>query len=167
MPFNPARGTNRIRHAVRPVMVVSSTETNVIADWETKIDEILNSKDEPDEQGRQLFAIFDRFPPEGQAEAAQHIANLLADEDYLPFGLRLADTNTLPEVQEVIFADLLGRPNKLKLSLLLEVAKTPAHPKAEESKELLELYLEKNYDDDWDTWTDKIAEWLKDNPDSP
>ncbi|MSU59623.1 MAG: hypothetical protein EXS35_15900 [Pedosphaera sp.] len=141
-----------------------ANDTNKITRYEPTIETILSADGEPDEKGAALLALYPRFPPEGQALAAQHIANLLANDDYEPFGQRLADTNTTAEVQEVILADVLGRPNKLKLPLLLEVAKTPAHPKAAESKQILELYLEKNYGDDWETWKTKIADWLRDNP---
>jgi hypothetical protein len=158
------RGTNRLRHVV---LAPGQAQTNVDANFEAKIEEILGSKDEPAEQGRKLFALFGHLPAETQAETAQHIANLLADEDYQPFGMQLADTNTASAVQDVIFADLLNRPNNVKLPLLLEVAKTPDHPKATEAKEMLQLYLETDYRDNWDMWKDKINEWLLKNPETP
>lgn len=147
--------------------LANASQTNQFSNWETYVDDILASTNEPAEQGRRLFALFGSFPPEGQVETAQHIANLLSDDDYQPFGLQLADTNTLAEVQEVILADVLNRPNKVKLPLLLEVAKSPGHPKADEAKELLELFLENNYREDWQMWSDKITLWLQQNPDTP
>ena len=65
----------------------------------------------------------------------------------------------------VLIADLLNSPNATKLPLLLEVAKDPQHPKAVEAKDLLELYLEEDYGQNWEQWQAKTEKWLKDNPD--
>ena len=144
----------------------SVTGTNQIVNWEEAIDEILrDEKSEPNAKAKKLLEMFPRIPETGQAEAAQHIANLLADEDYAPFAAYFTSTNTAVEVQEVIMADLLGRPNSLKLPVLLEAARTPQHAKATEAKELLELYLEKDYGPDWEVWQKKLEVWLKANPD--
>jgi hypothetical protein len=62
-------------------------------------------------------------------------------------------------------ADALNRPNSLKLPALLEVARTPQHPKAGDAKEVLGFFLETDYGDDWPKWQDKVQAWLKDNPD--
>jgi hypothetical protein len=149
------------------LMAVIEARTNTAAgpNWNVIIDTVLTSEAEPGEKGATLLALLPRVPAEEQAAAAQHVANLLADEDYEQFGLQLANTNTPPDVQDIIFADVMDRPDKIKLPLLLEVAKTPDHPKATESKELLELYLEKDYGNDWELWKTKIDDWLKKNPD--
>ena len=148
-------------------MAVIEAKTNTAAppNWNVLIDTVLTSEAEPGEKGATLLALMPRVPPEQQAEAAQHVANLLADEDYDQFGLQLVNTNTPTDVQIVIFADVVNRPNTIKLPLLFEVAKTPEHPKAAESKELLELYLQTDYGNDWELWKTKISDWLKKNPD--
>lgn len=144
---------------------ISITDTNLIASGDEAIDEVLRGDGEPNDKAKRLLELFPQLPAEAQIEAATHIANLIADADYAPLGRHLVNTNTLPEVQDVILADLLGRPNALKLPWLLEVARTPAHEKAPEAKELLLLYLEKDYGDDWEAWQSNLAQWLKDNPD--
>ena len=144
---------------------ISSSETNLIASGEEAIDEVLRGEGEASDKAKKLLELFPQLPAESQVEAVTHVANLIADADYAPLGRHLADTNTPPEVQDVILADLLGRPNALKLPWLLEVARTPAHEKAGEAKELLELYLEKDYGDDWQAWQNNLAQWLRDNPD--
>ena len=144
---------------------VSITDTNLIAGGDEAMDEVLRGEGEPNDKAKKLLELFPQLPADVQVEAATHIANLIADADYAPLGRHLVNTNTLPEVQDVILADLLGRPNALKLPWLLEVARTPAHEKAPEAKELLELYLEKDYGNDWEAWQSNLAQWLKDNPD--
>ena len=144
----------------------SATDTNQIANWEAAIDDLLRDEtSEPNAKAKQLLEMFPRIPAAGQTETAQHIANLIADEDYASLAGYFTSTNTTTEVQEVIMADLLSRPNSIKLPLLLEAARTPGHSKAAEAKELLELYLEKDYGPDWDVWQKKLEEWLKTNPD--
>jgi hypothetical protein len=45
------------------------------------------------------------------------------------------------------------------------MARLPEHPRAEESKDFLELYLEKDYGTDWGQWEQAMNGWLKENPD--
>jgi hypothetical protein len=141
------------------------TGTNQIVDWEETIDAVLHPEGEPGAKAKALLALFPRFPEAGQVDAAQHIANLLADADYEALGRYFVNTNTSIAVQDVIMANLLGRPNSLKLPLLLEAARTPGNAKANDAKELLELYLEKDHGEDWEAWQKNMAEWLKENPD--
>jgi hypothetical protein len=47
----------------------------------------------------------------------------------------------------------------------LEVARSAQHPRAEEARDFLELFLEEDYGDDWNKWQIQVQEWLKDNPD--
>jgi len=77
----------------------------------------------------------------------------------------LTDSKLPEDVLDVLVVDVLNRPNSLKLPLLLEIAREPSHPKAIESKELLEVYLEQDYGNDWNKWQAKLDQWIKDNPD--
>jgi hypothetical protein len=143
----------------------ASTATNVIADWEDKVDEILQTEVPESEKAKKMLQMFPRLPEDGQVEIAQHLSNLVADEDYTSLG-KLLTNDKLPEpVLEVLMADVLNRPNSLKLPLLLDVAKDAQHPKAEEARDLLELFLEENYGNNWGQWQAKMDQWLKDNPD--
>lgn len=144
----------------------SAAATNVIANWESAIDDVLRDEStEPNAKAKQLLELYPRFPAEGLAEAAQHIANLIADEDYALLAGYFTSTNSPVEVQEVILADMLGRPNAIKLPLLLEAARTPEHAKASEAKDVLEVYLERDYGTDWEAWQKNLDEWLKSHPD--
>jgi hypothetical protein len=77
----------------------------------------------------------------------------------------LANPRLPQEALDTLMADALNRPNSLKLPALLEVARTPQHPKAGDAKEVLGFFLETDYGDDWQKWQDKVQTWLKDNPD--
>jgi hypothetical protein len=138
---------------------------NLVTNWEDRLDEILSGKENEDQKARQMLEIFPRVPADGQEEVAQHLSNLISDEQYPALGQYLTNS-ALPEpVLDVLLSDALNRPNKLKLPVLVEVARDPANPKAGEAKDLLELYLDEDYGSDWTTWQQKVEQWLKDNPD--
>jgi hypothetical protein len=169
------------RHTVRPVerpaQVAASEETptaepdpmpaTISTNWEDRLDEILGSEDDDTNKVQQLFAMFPTLPAEGQDEIARHLSNLVEDENYSQLGQLAIDPKLPSEVLDTLLADLLNRPNATKLPAFLDIAFTPDHPKAEEAKELLELYLEpeEGMAQDKATWQKKLNEWLKENPD--
>jgi hypothetical protein len=143
----------------------SGAATNLVIDWEGRLDHILGAEGTESDKAKRLLELFPNLPENGQVEVAQHLSNLLGDQDYAPMGSFLTNS-ALPEpVLDVLMADLLNRPNSIKLPLILEVARDPQHPKATEAKDLLEIFLDENFDQDWAKWQAKIDQWLKDNPD--
>jgi hypothetical protein len=150
--------------AVVPAVPLATDLNAKIADW-------LTAQDDEGAKAKRLLEIFDRLPEDGQVEAVQHISNLLPDEQYAELSKRLVDPKTPEGVLEVLMTDVLNRPNKLKLDALFDVARVPNHPKAEEARDVLEVFLD---DVDWDAvkasgnWDLVRAEkdkWLKENPD--
>lgn len=151
--------------SLQPQTTGTVAVVNLITNWEERLDDILSGKEKEDEKANQLLEMFPRLSAEGQEEVAQHLSNLVSDEHYPVLGQYLTNS-TLPEpVLDVLLADALNRPNTLKLPVLVGVARDPANPKAGEARDLLELYLEEDYGDDWNTWQQKVDQWLKDNPD--
>ena len=150
--------------AITRISPAASTP-NVLTNWEEKVDEILGAETDDTNKVRQLFAIFPRVPDEAKAEVAQHLSNLTSDQGYAPLGELLKDPKLPDASLDVLMADALNRPNSVKLPQLLEVAKTPDHPKADEAKVILALCLDEDFGTDWSKWQDKMTAWLKDNPD--
>jgi hypothetical protein len=144
---------------------VTMAATNGMANWEDKIDEILVADTEVSDKAKKLLELFPKFPETGQIEAAQHLSNLLDDDDYAPMGRYLTNMNMSASVLDVLMNDALNRPNSMKLPLFLEVARNPDHPKASEAKDDLEFYLEEDYGTNWMMWEEKLQAWLKENPD--
>jgi hypothetical protein len=136
-----------------------------IADWEEKIDGILTAQDEDGQKATRLLAMFPNLPEDGQVEAAQHISNLLPDEQYSSLAQALTNAAMPEAVLDVLMTDVLNRPNQLKLETLLDVARTPTHPKAEEARDVLEVFVDENYGEDWAAWKNAVEKWLKENPD--
>jgi hypothetical protein len=135
-----------------------------IEEWEQRIDDVLTTAGDETQKAKQLLAFFPNLPEDGQVEAAQHISNLLPDEEYALLAPALINPQTPEEVLDVLMTDVLNRPNDLKLGTLLEVARTPNHPKAEEARDVLEVYVDENYGDDWAAWDSAVKKWLKENP---
>ena len=157
----PHRALSSNKTAASP----SATATNLITDWEDKLDDILGSEGQDTDKAKQMLAMFPRLPEDAQVEVAQHVSNLLPDQEYAPLGKLLLDSKLPEAVLDVLIVDVLNRPNSLKLPLLLEIAQNPQHPKAGEAKDLLELYLEQDYGTDWNKWQAKLKQWMIDNPD--
>ena len=86
-------------------------------------------------------------------------------EDYAPLGEMLKNDKLSEGVLDELLADVLNRPNALKLPLLLQVASDANHVKHDEAKDLLELYLGDDYGTDWNTWGQHMTNWLQQNPD--
>ena len=147
------------------VPAASPVTTNQSNAWEERLEEILRADSKDADKARQLLELFPNLPENGQVEVAEHLSNLVGDAEFGPLGSLLTNS-ALPEaVLDVLMADLLNRPNSLKLPLILEVARNPQHPKATEAKDLLALYLEEDLEQDWPRWQARMDQWLRDNPD--
>lgn len=150
--------------AQSPIEAVSGG-TNLITDWENRVDEVLRLDVAPAEAGKKLLEMLPQLPEDGRLEALQHAANLLSDEDYAPMGKMFIDPKTPADELEILMADVLNRPNSIKLPLLLQVARSTEHLNAGEAREILEVFLGESYDNDWDKWQAKVNEYLTENPD--
>jgi hypothetical protein len=167
-----ARTTAPIRPRPRRAPASASNTTHAMptealaAHWEEHLDAVLASE-QTDDRGKaqELLAVFPLLPAEGQTACAQHLSNLVTDQDYGPLG-RLLTNSTLPdEVLETLMSDVLNRANTVKLPALMAVARDPQHPKAAEAHDILELTLDQDFGQDWATWETRLQEWLTANPD--
>jgi hypothetical protein len=160
-PATALKTSNRRAPIIPPPGAV---EPATIPDWEQRIDDVLTGPEDENLKAKRLLEIFPKLPEDGQVEAAQHLSNLLADEDYSSLVPALTNAVTPESVLDVLMTDLLNRPNALKLGTLLEVAKTPNHPKAEEARDVLEVYVDENFGTDWIAWDAAVQKWLTENP---
>jgi hypothetical protein len=132
-----------------------------LADWEVKIDQVLRNNADETQTAQMLINMLPSLPAEGQAEAAQHISNLILDKDYNRV-LPLVKNPGLPEeVLDVLVTDLMNREDEVKLPALLEIAKIPNHPHHEEAATDLQIFLDEDYGQDWGKWTAAMKTYLK------
>jgi hypothetical protein len=172
---DPTPDFSGAKPALAPIEAVPVAQTNIAqaatnssdtdTNWEDKIDDIVGSDDADTNKVKQLFALFPKLPPDGQEEAVQHLSNLVEDENYAPLGDLLKNAKLPEGVLDELLADVLNRPNDLKLPLLLDVASNPDHAKHDEAKDLLELYLGEDYGSDWGQWGAQMTNWMQQNPD--
>ncbi|MEY4388096.1 MAG: hypothetical protein RLY20_3379 [Verrucomicrobiota bacterium] len=128
------------------------------------MEKILNSQDSDAAISSKLIAIFPELPADQQEDLISQLAAQVSDKDYASLGNMLTNKATTVDVAEVLMTDLIDRPDSIRLPLLLDVARSPDHPKAEDAHDLLEVLLDVNYHNDWDAWAKKISEWLASHP---
>src|SRR3954452_13083615 len=80
----PIRNQRPTHHAGTPAIgssIAAGTATNLIPDWEDKVDAILTSEGEDSAKAKQMLEMFPRLSAEAQEEVVHHISNLTPDED--------------------------------------------------------------------------------------
>ena len=173
-PVPPPRPMRPVPPATAVAPPVASTPTptptpppaaGLIKDWEERIDKILTTEGTESAKSKELLEMLPNLPEDGQVEAAQHLSNLLADEEFKLLTPTFTNAAVAESVLDVLMTDVLNRPNQLKLPALLDVAQIPNHPKAEEARDILEVFVDENYGQDWAAWKAAVDKWLKENPD--
>ncbi len=132
-----------------------------LADWEIKIDNVLRANADESQTAQILINMLPTLPKEGQAEAAQHITNLVLDKDYSRILPLVKNPGLSEEVLDVFVTDLMNREDTVKLPALLEIAKIPNHPHHEEAASDLQIFLDENYGTDWAKWDTAMKSYLK------
>jgi hypothetical protein len=142
-----------------------SASLNQVTNWNESVADILGSESDEKDKRRQLLEVFPSLPQDGQVQVAEHLSRLLPKQDYAALGQYLTNATTPGPVLDVLMADLLNRPDTLKLPYLLQIARDDRNPKAGEAKGLLESLLDENFGDNWSRWQAKVDQWVKDYSD--
>ena len=143
-----------------PAPAKSTPAPKQLAPWEVKIDQALRAEIGETETAQLLINMIPTLPAEGQAEAAQHVSNLLLDKDYNRVVPLVKNPNMPEEVLDVFMTDLMNREDPVKLPVLLEIAKIPNHPHREEAHSDLEIFLDEDYGTDWAKWDVALKAYL-------
>jgi hypothetical protein len=150
-----------IVEAIVSAPVVPTAAPDLATNWPDRLDEILVGDQPESKKAEALFSMLPKLPLDGQEEVAQHMVNLLTDEQFPATGAYINDTNTPETVTTILMNDMLNRPDPVKLPMLLNLAQVTGHPLAEEAKTILGIYVEQDYGDDWNRWRQGIEEYLK------
>ena len=128
--------------------------------WQQVIQGILMNDGEPAMLSGRLASALPGLPLEGQMEAAQHMVNLLADEEY-GTAEKVYLNPAMPEpVRRLVFEDFMNRPNSLKLPLLVRTLRETGHPFRNEALENLQVYIGRDEGEDWSRWDAVVRETL-------
>lgn len=157
----PTNVTANVDRPVRNTNATPAPAPRPLTDWERKIDEVLTSGNGETETAQLLINLLPTMPPEGQAEAAQHITNLILDKDYGRVMPMLRNPAMAQEVHDVLVTDLMNREDTVKLPALLEVAKIPNHPYHEEAMTDLQIFLDQDNGTNWAKWDGAVREYLR------
>ena len=146
---------------VRPTERPQPPAAKPMADWEIKIDQILQRNADESQTAQMLISLLPTLPPEGQEEAAQHISNLILDKDYNKVAALVKNPGLPEDVLDVFVTDLMNREDEVKLPILLDIAKIPNHPHHEEAATDLQIFLDEDYGKDWAKWDQAMKSYLQ------
>jgi hypothetical protein len=141
-----------------------TAEGNPATSGANSVSEVLVSNTNSSAKALALAALYPQLPGDAQTVVAQHIVNLLPDSAYSSFAPHLTNANVLAEVRAVIYADLLQRPNSIKLPWLLAVARSPGVSQSGQAAALLQATLREDHGANWNVWSERIHTWLQANP---
>jgi hypothetical protein len=138
----------------------------VMTEDDRKIDDALklypgNTDQDHANTAQALITLLPGLTKDGQVEAAQHISNLLADEDWGKLNHIWRNPSFNPDVIEVFATDLMNRDDKVKLPAMLEAIRLPNHPFNEEAKTTMQVFLDEDYGDDVAKWEKAMKGYLK------
>lgn len=136
----------------------------IIAPWEKQREDILRSSASAGEKAERLLPLLPLLAGEEQQEATRHAINLLSDDHFLAAAACFTNVNAPTNVQSLFMADLLNRPEKVKLPLSLALARNAEHPCAAEAKKLLDLYIGEDFGTNWSAWEAAVQAKLQSNP---
>ncbi len=129
--------------------------------WQLAINSILSADAEPVVLSQRLAVALPGMPMEGQLEAAQHIANILGDDEYATAENIYFNYGYAEQVRRIIFKDFMNRPNTLKLPLLVRTLREYGHPMRKEATENLQALLGRNEGEDASKWDFTVRQALE------
>ena len=138
----------------------------VVTEDDRKIDEALrmfpgNTDQDHTNTAQALINLLPTLSSDGQVECAQHVSNLLTDQEYSRVMHIWRNPSFNPEVIEVFATDLMNREHKVMLPAMLDALKMPNHPYHEEAKTTLEVFLDGDFENDVPKWEKAVKDFLK------
>jgi hypothetical protein len=116
----------------------------------------LTESETPADAASNILASWKDLSEPGRTAAAQHLANLVADDQFAPVANILLDPQSSRDVKSILFADILNRPDALKWPLIMKVLETKDHPLSPEARNILTVVLGRDYGDDWAKWQQHV-----------
>jgi hypothetical protein len=108
-----------------------------------------------------LINLLPDLTKSGQTECAEHISNLLSDEEY-PRALQIWENPASdPEVLKVFAADLMNRPARVMMPAMLRAIKMLNHPYHEEAKRTMQILLDQDHGDNTPQWESAMNAFLE------
>jgi hypothetical protein len=124
--------------------------------WAEAIDTALRDNTDLTAKSRRLLDLLPHLPPALQAEAAQHLVNFATDAAPATVVEPLLDPKTDPSAHGVLLLGLLQRADRIRLPVLLQIARNPDHAKCADALQYLHFLLESDDPADSAAWETRI-----------
>jgi hypothetical protein len=125
--------------------------------WEAAIDAVLAGEGSKTDKVEKLFGLLATQPVESWPRITEEIIKLTPNRSYnAEVFPRLVNPQTSGQVEGLLFADLMERPESIQLPALLAISRMPAHPFAAPARDNLVHALGKDYESDWAAWQEAI-----------
>jgi hypothetical protein len=133
--------------------------------WEATIREILSDDKASDpEKGRRLLETIPTMPVDGREAAAEEAIKRIPNAQYQSAQAALSNPAMFGTSLTVLYADLMNRPDEIRLPTLLMIARNNQHPYAPTARDNLNLVLGKNLGTDWTGWDAAIRQHIAVKP---
>jgi hypothetical protein len=146
--------------AARPMIAAPAPEVTAPAplpkEDEDKLHLWLTESETPADAANSILANWKDLSDPGRTAAAQHLANLVADDQFQPVANILLDLKSSRDVQSILFADILNRQDSVKWPLIMKVLETKDHPLSQEARTILTVVLGRDFGDDWSKWQERV-----------
>ncbi|MEI6714294.1 MAG: hypothetical protein WCO60_11115 [Verrucomicrobiota bacterium] len=123
-----------------------------ISPWEKALSDAIDSSEDHSVICAKLIEMLKTASAPAQGVIAKHITNLANDTDFEKLIPYLSDQSMGKTFHEVVAADLLNRPDAIKLPNLLKVASQSWHPLQQKSLEFLRILTQEDAGEDWAQW---------------
>lgn len=129
--------------------------------WETRIRGVLTREGLTEVQkGKALLDLLSSIQAEGAETCAEEAIRRLPNSEYRHGQSVVVNPSTYGLALGVLFADLMDRPDELRLPTLMTIARNSSHPYAEAARTNLDLLLGKDYGQDWPKWEAAVRQKL-------
>ncbi|MEI6177975.1 MAG: hypothetical protein WCS43_13875 [Verrucomicrobiota bacterium] len=108
-----------------------------------------------------LINLLPELTKDGQLECAEHISNLLSDEEYPRLLQIWGNPASDPDVLKIFAADLKSRPAQVMMPAMLDAIKVPNHPYHEQAKSTMRVFLDQDCGDDIPQWESAVNAFLE------
>ena len=171
-PLAPARNpttttkTNQSPLTAPVVETAPVPQPAAMTEDDRKIDEVLrlypgNTDADHTNTAQSLINLLPTLTKDGQVECAQHVSNLLSDDEFKRVMPIWRNPSFNPDVIEVFATDLMNREHKVMLPAMLDAVRMPNHPYNEEAKTTLQVFLDEDYGNDVGKWEKAMKDFLK------
>jgi len=144
--------------------IVEMTKTNTVGSLETRIYFVEQWEIAPVEKAQVFFSMLEPAAPDDQRKLAHAAVEHVVSTNYVLVHRQLFNAKLPRPVLSVFMTDTLKRNNRVKMPILLALAKIDTHPMQGDAQQLLSRYPGRSHGTNWLKWEETMLAWLEQNP---